>query len=110
MLMRKYPRLRDKELRVKIILDIIFYALFFTLIWASRPIYVDYCSSDLSLNVSGLKNLTPFNESMLGNLTGSQITLIGNVTDINNSPSIINNMNPEYLKNRTKICSLLNPC
>lgn len=71
MLMRKYPRLRDKELRVKIILDLIFYALFFCLIFAANPIYVDYCSKDLGLNVSDLKNLTPFNESMFINLNSS---------------------------------------
>lgn len=112
-LMRKYPRLRDKESRVKIILDIIFYALFFTLIWASRPIYVDYCSSDLSLNVSNLKNITPFNESMLCNTTKAtdgSVTVLGNLTPINNTGSILNNMNPYYRKNKTKICSLLSPC
>lgn len=111
-LMRKYPSLRDKELRVKIILDIIFYALFFTLIWSSRPIYVDYCSSDLSLNVSNLRNITPFNESMLCNVTraSDNFTVLDNITPINNTGSILNNMNPDYQKNKTKICSLLSPC
>jgi len=52
---RKYPALKGKEPKVRFIMDLIFYALFLFMIWSARPVYIDYCSANPSLNVSSIK-------------------------------------------------------
>jgi hypothetical protein len=85
--LKRHPSLRSHEARVKIILDLMFYALFFLLIWQSRPIYVDYCSTNPSMNVSSLKNMTLFNESLLDNISQNSSFII-------NESRLMGNMNP----------------
>lgn len=86
-LAQKYPQLKGKEWKIKQIMDLFFYALFLLLIWNSRPIYVDYCSTNPALNVSELKDAQAYWA------THNVTDMLPNITEVSNASFPIQDVN-----------------